>query len=262
MHAPTSPISFSHPTAQFPFPTQQPHPTTVLKQDPLRRVKPTLPLSLGIATLATLLAGPPPLAHQTEIGGEIGVTHHIEPNDTPRAGEPTQAWFALTKRGGKVVPLADCDCQLSLYRQPRSPNGQDKPLAQPPLQAIAAEGYRNVPAAQIVFPAVGAYDLVLRGSPKDGADFAAFQVSFTVTVASGSSVSATPTAAATQANAATQSSTAQANPVNPAAPAAALPVTAAPATRGLAGWLGLAVVASPVLLWVGWGWWRRRSRSQ
>jgi hypothetical protein len=163
----------------------------------MKRIPKTL--SLGIAlislpcTLISLLYGLPTAAHETEVSGDVGVTQHIEPNDTPRAGESSTAWYALTRRGGEAIPFADCDCQLNLYRQPRSTtSGQTKPVATLPLRAIATEGYSQVPAAQVVFPSLGGYDLVLQGRPKDGHSFKAFEVSFAVTVASGTPLTAPP----------------------------------------------------------------------
>lgn len=137
-------------------------------------------LAVGILGLSLALSG-----HQVKVSEDVGGTLHIEPNDVARAGEPSQVWFALAQAGGKVIPLADCDCQLQIYRQAHvqgSP-GTEIPLATPPLQPITAEGYANIPSAQVVFPEVGAYMLVLRGLPRNTADFQAFELSFPVTVA-------------------------------------------------------------------------------
>lgn len=46
----------------------------------------------------------PASAHKVKTTADVGATLHIEPNDTPRAGEVTRAWFALTRKGGKVIP--------------------------------------------------------------------------------------------------------------------------------------------------------------
>ncbi|NEQ96355.1 MAG: hypothetical protein F6K30_06465, partial [Cyanothece sp. SIO2G6] len=103
------------------------------------------------------------VAHQVEIAGDVGGTLHIEPNDTPRAGEEALTWFALTKRGGQTIPLSSCDCSLAVYAQPYREG--DEAIATPSLRAVSAEGYNGIPAADILFPTPGAYELVLTGQP-------------------------------------------------------------------------------------------------
>ena len=129
-------------------------------------------------------------AHQTLISGSVGGTHHIEPNDTPKAGEPSQTWFALTQAGGTSIGLSDCDCELQLL----GANGEV--LAEPVLGAIAVEGLTDVPAAAVTFPRVGTYTLALSGSPRGGAAFTPFRLDFPVTVAVGTSSAASRDVAA------------------------------------------------------------------
>lgn len=136
------------------------------------------------------------LAHQIQIDRGVGATKHIEPNDTPRSGEPTRVWFALTRKGGEVIPLDRCDCTLAVYAQPRSADAT--PIATPPLEPYSAEGYTDIPATEVTFPQVGAYELVLVGAPKAGLaepqSFDSFQLSFQVTVAQGTTVAPSPVA--------------------------------------------------------------------
>jgi hypothetical protein len=133
----------------------------------------------------------PLMAHKVEVSGDVGGTSHIEPNDDPRAGEPSLVWFALTKRGGTVIPLNTCNCQLAVYAEPRTANAT--PLQEPPLKAVAAEGYTGIPGAEVTFPNVGAYELVIKGTPIAAEDFQPFELTFPVTVVAGqSSPSPTP----------------------------------------------------------------------
>ncbi|MDP5017353.1 MAG: hypothetical protein NWQ43_08640, partial [Dolichospermum sp.] len=81
------------------------------------------------------------LAHTVKISADVGGTVHLEPNDNPRSGEVTQAWFALTRRGGKVIPLKDCHCQLAIYAEPHAAG--EPALLEPPLQPIQAERYQG-----------------------------------------------------------------------------------------------------------------------
>ncbi|WP_199349400.1 hypothetical protein [Nostoc flagelliforme] len=126
----------------------------------------------------------PASAHKVEISGDVGGTLHIEPNDNPRAGEPSQAWFALTRRGGRVIPLSQCNCQLAVYAQPYAAG--EPPLLEPELEPVAAERYQGIPGAEVVFPKPGIYELQLNGKPVSGARFKPFQFKFEVTVAGGS----------------------------------------------------------------------------
>jgi hypothetical protein len=133
---------------------------------------------------------PPAIAHQIQIDSDVGGTAHIEPNDAPRAGEPTLAWFALTRRGGINIPLADCDCQLTLYTLP-----EETAIATPELSPLSVEGYEDIPSATITFPSTGRYELVLQGAPLPTAtsDFQAFELRFPVTVATVAPAAPAPT---------------------------------------------------------------------
>lgn len=126
-------------------------------------------------------------AHQVKTTRDVGAILHIEPNDNPRAGERTKAWFALTRKGGKVIRLAECNCQLQVYAEPHASG--EPPLLEPALQALTAERYQGVPGTEITFPRQGNYQLQLRGKPKTGASFKPFELKFNVTVAAGNEVS-------------------------------------------------------------------------
>ncbi|NJM57220.1 MAG: hypothetical protein HC857_06990 [Synechococcales cyanobacterium RU_4_20] len=123
------------------------------------------------------------IAHQTQIDGAVGGTHHIEPNDLPRAGELATAWFALVQADGDAISLGDCNCTVALYGSPY--RSGDAAIASPSLKAISIEGQTDVPAIDIIFPQLGAYELVIRGQPRETATFSPFELRFPVTVAAG-----------------------------------------------------------------------------
>nr|WP_242072075.1 hypothetical protein [Nostoc sp. FACHB-110] len=125
----------------------------------------------------------PVLAHKVQVAADVGATLHLEPNDNPRAGEPTQAWFALARKGGQTIPLAQCNCQLAVYAQPYTPG--EPPLIEPSLQPVTAERFQNIPGAEITFPKPGIYELQLNGKPTKGSNFKPFALKFEVTVAAG-----------------------------------------------------------------------------
>lgn len=134
---------------------------------------------LGLAALTTLVVVPV-LAHTVEVSGDVAATFHIDPSHNPRVGQPAQAWFALTQRGGRMIPLSQCNCSLTVYTRPRGAS----PILQPALREINAEQYRNIPGASMTFPAAGSYDLVLSGTAKNGATFRPFSLTYTVNVGS------------------------------------------------------------------------------
>ncbi|MGJ5672627.1 MAG: hypothetical protein ACR9NN_03245 [Nostochopsis sp.] len=125
----------------------------------------------------------PAFAHKVKTTGDVGATLHMEPNDTPRAGEATRAWFALTRKGGKVIPLRQCDCQLLIYAEPHVSG--EPPLLEPSLISVSAERYKGIPGAEITFPRVGSYQLLLVGKPIAGSKFKPFKLKYRVTVAIG-----------------------------------------------------------------------------
>ena len=147
--------------------------------------------SLGLLVLLGLLveAGIFPIpqlksisvwAHEVEVSGDVAATFHLEPNHNPRAGQPAIVWFALTRRGGQIIPLEQCNCKLGVYTKGYKQG--DKPLMQPPLKAISAERYKSLPGANIVFPKAGIYELELSGTAKNKANFKPFKLTYTVTV--------------------------------------------------------------------------------
>lgn len=150
-----------------------------------------LPNSLAAGFVA--IAGLPALAHTVRTANDVAATFHLEPDHNPTAGQPAQVWFLMTRRGGESIPLDACDCELAVYPEPRPLDAE--PLLEPPLEAIAAERYQNLPGAEVVFPRPGSYTLELRGQPKTEGDFQTFQFTYPVTVAVGKN-SAEPTGSA------------------------------------------------------------------
>jgi hypothetical protein len=135
--------------------------------------------------LASLVVGvvlvAPLAAHEVETAPakDVAATFHLDPNHQPKAGKPSRAWFALTRRGGHIIPLAQCACTLAVYAMPRR---QSPPLLKPPLTAVNVEKYRGIPSANIIFPKAGRYTLELVGKAKAGGNFQPFKLSYEVTV--------------------------------------------------------------------------------
>jgi hypothetical protein len=140
--------------------------------------------SIGIlsGTIALMGLVSSAIAHNIVTDADVGATFHIEPNHNPHAGETARAWFALTRQGGTLIPLEQCDCKLAVYEQSAA---EKSPILAPSLQAINAEQYRGIPGADIVFPKAGIYELELRGTSKVAGEFQPFRLTYTVTVAPG-----------------------------------------------------------------------------
>lgn len=137
--------------------------------------------NLGLLLLTTLIAAPV-AAHTVKVSGDVAATFHITPSHNPKAGQLSQAWFALTRRGGVTIPLSQCNCQLAIYPEPHKEGSA--PIMKPSLKAISAEQYQGMPGADIVFPQAGNYELELSGTAKNGANFRPFTLSYTVNVGS------------------------------------------------------------------------------
>jgi hypothetical protein len=121
----------------------------------------------------------PLIAHTVQTSSDVAATFHLEPSHNPKAGDKSIAWFALTKAGGEIIPLGDCDCQLALLQS-------GTPIAAVAMKSIDAEQYKDIPGGEVVFPKVGIYILELVGKPKVGEAFKPFKLSYQVTVQPGS----------------------------------------------------------------------------
>ena len=148
-----------------------------------------LSVSLMGGLCAVGLAMLPAQAHKTEVSGDVAGTWHLEPNHSAKAGEPARVWVALTQQGGRVIPLEQCDCTLAVYRASQKASA---PIMQPTLTAMSPESFENIPGAEITFPEVGEYRIVLTGSPAADATFTPFELSYTTVVAAGSASAAMP----------------------------------------------------------------------
>lgn len=179
---------------------------------------------VAIAVLPILSAQ----AHNVKTSSEVAALFHIEPDHNPKAGQASRAWFTLTKKGGALIPLEQCNCKLEVYQEPHKEGSE--PLLEPPLKAISADQYQGVPGAEIVFPKAGIYELEISGAAKDGQSFQPFELSYSVTVQAG-------------------------NVAKP--PIAPSPIAQVPASGSGNGWL-VAGVAIAALLGIGTLWLAKR----
>lgn len=151
--------------------------------------RPSISLVGSLLVSVGILTGLPAQAHKTEVSGNVAGTWHLEPNHSAKAGEPARVWVALTQQGGRVISLEQCDCNLAVYKANQADSA---PVIQPPLTAMSPESFANVPGAEITFPNVGEYKIVLTGSPIADATFTPFELSYTTVVAAGSASASPP----------------------------------------------------------------------
>lgn len=204
-------------------------------------------LLLTTAAVWGLGAIAPGAAHTVQRAGNVAVTFHIEPNHNPKSGEPSRAWFVLTRPGGNPIALEECDCVLTVHPLPRRPG--DRPESQPPLAAIDAETFRAIPGATVTFARSGAYELTLTGQPRSPDGFTPFSVSYGVTVLGGTAseptattASPTPTPAPTESGAEAIAASEPASSANPPNLARILPSLAVP----------IAIAIALTLVWRHW----------
>lgn len=132
-----------------------------------------LPASRVRWLLALLLVSAPALAHDLVRDGNVGALLHLEPDDAPAARAPTRAWFEVNGRGAQAITLANCVCTLNVYAG-RAQAG----AVSTSLPRLTTE--KNRLRADLIFPVVGAYTLVLTGQPRSGASFAPFRLEWVV----------------------------------------------------------------------------------
>jgi len=192
--------------------------------------------------LVTVGLSTPVLTHNVEVAGDVAATMHMEPNHNPRSGEPALTWFALTRKGGALIPFEQCDCALKVYAAPYKEG--DAAVLQPGLSPVNAEQYKGIPGAQVVFPKAGQYILELSGTAKGKADFQPFELQYPVTVLTGTAASTAPTL-----------------PTPPAVPQpTATPVVSQPAEADNPAVRTVVFLALPIALVVGLIGWQVRRR--
>ncbi|MBD2066622.1 hypothetical protein H6F93_03635 [Leptolyngbya sp. FACHB-671] len=169
------------------------------------------------------------LAHKVEVSGNVAGLWHIEPNHSPKSGEPAQVWVALTQEGGAIVPLEQCNCKLTVYSAPYTEG--EAPVLEPTLEAISAEQYQGIPGAEVVFPEAGEYELRFNGAPQAGADFQPFEISYVAIVGRGTAPITSPSTQTTTSTEETQTVDNQSREDNVSGDSQAIPANQTHASR-------------------------------
>lgn len=128
-----------------------------------------------IAAVLLLAVGVPATAsaHVLKVDGDIGAVLHINPDDNPTTGSPTDYIMSFSDDTGRFS-LPKCNCSVSFIA-----NG--KTLATNPLVVSSNEVSEN----HYTFPAPAVYDMRFTGTPKASGAFQPFTLDYEVRVTDG-----------------------------------------------------------------------------
>lgn len=129
-----------------------------------------------IVPVGFLIGSSTATAHQHMMVGDVQATVHLEPDDSPYAGQPSFTWVHLSDANGDTIPLVDCACSLVVY------DSQNQPIANPQLSESEVEGHESPMTTNITFPDAGTYQLVFTGQPKAENAFEPFELTVPITV--------------------------------------------------------------------------------
>jgi hypothetical protein len=142
----------------------------------MKKILPVLISAVCGFSVTSLVHVLPAIAHQDQMSESGGVEAmiHVDPHDSPPAGQPRQAWFEITRADGSPISLSDCNCQVMVH------DAQDRAILHDlSLASTSAEG-EEVISTTITFPKPGSYSVVLSGESKDGS-FEPFEIMFPIT---------------------------------------------------------------------------------
>lgn len=116
----------------------------------------------------------PVSAHVLLTSGTIGATVHIEPEDDPYVGKPSNFYFEFKDKQNKFKPT-DCECKISITKDGTEIYSYD-------LFSNTSANDINSPVFQFTFPEKAVYNLKITGTPKSANSFNPFEINHTVRV--------------------------------------------------------------------------------
>ncbi len=117
------------------------------------------------------------IAHSIKVSNGVGATIHVDPDDRPLAGQNSQLWISLTKRGGVIIPYENCNCNIEV--QSLTNSSIRFILPKPSYTNADHLGLHNY--VGVVFPQAGRYNLRVVGKSKEGT-FEPFELTFPIDV--------------------------------------------------------------------------------
>ncbi len=116
----------------------------------------------------------PVSAHVLLTSGSIGATVHVDPEDDPIVGNPTNFYFEFKDKENKFNS-ADCNCKISLSKNGTEIYSQD-------LFTTSPGNDISSPIFQFTFPEKNIYTLKITGIPKTPESFQAFELNHTLRI--------------------------------------------------------------------------------
>lgn len=138
----------------------------------------SIALSVGLECSSMLVGSMlPAIAHQDQMSAidSVSVMVHLDPDDTPQAGQPSLIWAMLMQPDGSELAPANCTCRIAIY----NPNGE-RIAHHIALQEMVVEE-QTVMGTTMTFEEPGRYTLVVSGQANDDS-FEAFELTFPFTV--------------------------------------------------------------------------------
>lgn len=128
----------------------------------------------------------PVSAHVLLTSGSIGATVHVDPDDDPIVGNPTNFYFEFKDKENKFNP-ANCNCKIFLSKNGTEIYSQD-------LFTTSSGNDISSPIFQFTFPEKNIYALKITGIPKTPESFQAFELNHTLRITREQNPSQTATA--------------------------------------------------------------------
>jgi hypothetical protein len=110
-------------------------------------------------------------AHVLKVDGTVGAVLHINPDDNPESGVPTDYVLSFTDDGSKLT-ARNCDCRVSFLEQGKTVGSSHITLS----SNMASEN-------TFIFPRPDVYTVRVSGTPLRPGAFRPFTLNYTVRVA-------------------------------------------------------------------------------
>lgn len=142
--------------------------------------------SLIFSLILFLLVNFPVSAHVLLTSGSIGTTVHIDPEDDPIVGQPSNFYFEFKDKQNRFQP-ANCECKINITKDGTEIYSQDLFSSSPTSNSLTS------PVFQFTFPEKNIYSIKITGAPKTPGAFDPFELNHTIRVSRQSGNSQTST---------------------------------------------------------------------
>jgi len=131
-------------------------------------------LIFSIAIVSLLVTAQTTNAHFLAIDKNIGAVLHVDPNDSPPAGEQASLFFDIKDKENKFS-LKNCNCRVDIYEG-------EKIIYSDAVLKDNKNPNLNTASFFYAFPQVDAYEVRLIGTPVSSASFKPFILSWSLRI--------------------------------------------------------------------------------